>query len=157
MSGAPRSVYSIAVTAIIAAALLVVFTLHIVTTFEVPFFDEPTQEAERHREELSRTAAKRLEAVEELLAGRRSLSETAARFRELTEESPFDTLQGLRISHPGYSDDELHYVHVLAFVEAHCGPLHVSEEKLKSLRDEFELWRKSGGCWPPRTEGTERY
>jgi hypothetical protein len=159
MNRSPRSVYSTAVAAVIAVALLLVVTLHIVTMFEFPTVDEQTKEAERQRlEELSRTADKRSEAVRELLAGRRSLPETAARFRQLTEECPFDTMQRLRTCYPGYSDDELHYVHVLAFVEAHRSFWGISDEKVKSLRDEFELWRKSGRCFPPpTTDGTDRY
>lgn len=144
MDPASRSVYSTAAAAVIGASLLVVFTLQVVTTFEFPTFDEPSKEAEHQRlDELSQTAAKRSEAVRELLEGRRSLVETAARFRQLTEECSFDTIPSLRTSYPGYSDEELHYVHVLAFAESQRRPLCIGEEKLKSLRDEFELWRKS--------------
>ena len=92
-------------------------------------------------EELTR---KRAQMVEELVAGRRSLFEAAAFFRALSEQSSIDLLHYLRMFHPGRSDEELYYLHVLMHVEGNCRYHGGNVAILESLRQEFETRRLSG-------------
>src|SRR5579859_3100455 len=60
----------------------------------------------------------RHDAVDELLAGRQTFSETAARFRQVAAEDPNDVMRHLRTFNSGRSDAELYYLHVILYVEA---------------------------------------
>ena len=59
----------------------------------------------------------RYDAVELLLAGQATLRETAQRFRALADGRSDDLLHFLSVYHPGRSVDELHYLHVLNYVD----------------------------------------
>lgn len=66
---------------------------------------------------LYRIAVKR-QVVEEVIAGRLSLPEAAAWFRELNGAYSIH-LSVLRRQHPGLSDDEILYRNVIDFVDSH--------------------------------------
>jgi hypothetical protein len=125
----------------IAVVLMLALAFSLLGTFDHRY-------AERHDDvelkALAQSAQERTELVEELVAGQRSLFETAARFRELSAESPVDLLPYLRIFHPGHNDDELHYLHVLMYVEANCRRSGTDNSMVETFRQEFEARRMSG-------------
>ena len=119
---------------------------------------------EEHKEDLkvlAQSARERTELVDELVAGQRTLFETAARFRELSAESPVDLLRYLRMFHPNRSDDELHYLHVLMYVEANCRRNGTDNSTVETFRQEFEARRMSGTLtmedMDPDGEGRQPY
>src|SRR5262245_37457200 len=87
-------------------------------------FDQwPSHDQRELRQEfaaLEQLAQTRMKLVEDLVAGHRSLFEVAAGFRELSQQSSSDLLRFVRMFHPGRSDEELHYLHVLMHVQAAC-------------------------------------
>jgi hypothetical protein len=94
--------------------------------------------------EIQAVIAARKQAVDELLAGKATLPETAHRFRALTLTDPIDITRALEQLYPSYSEDELHYMHVLMYVEAACKMRADGNERLNSLREEFEQRRQTG-------------
>ena len=62
-------------------------------------------------------------------------------FRRLSAESPYDPLPYLRNLYPGRGDDELHYWHVLRYVEALRSQGRTSEAVVEGLRQELEVRR----------------
>lgn len=144
MDTAPRSVFLAAIT----IALLAGVAIRTVTTLELPMSPVEDEADREHRvrklEQMRRACEARMAALDDLLTGRRSLSQTAATFRELTNECPFDVLPALRNLHPGASDDELHYLHVIHYVEAFCRRTGTDPIIMEPLRHELELRRTSG-------------
>jgi hypothetical protein len=102
------------------------------------------QELRRELAELEQLARKRAQIVEELIAGQRSLFEAAAGFRELSEASSDDLLRYLRMFHPGRTDEELYYLHVLMHVEANFRWKGTDVTIVEILRQEFDARRRSG-------------
>jgi hypothetical protein len=86
----------------------------------------------------------RRQAVEELLDGKASLPETAGRFRVLRAVEPIDIMRALDRLFPGHSEDELDYKHVFLYVETACKNRTDGNERLNSLREEFEGCRQTG-------------
>jgi hypothetical protein len=93
---------------------------------------------------LEEVGRQRARVIEELIAGRPSLFEAAARFRELSAESPVDGLHFLRMYHPRCSDDELHYLHVLMHANGACRRNGAGATIGETLRQEFEARRMCG-------------
>ena len=82
---------------------------------------ERAAEAEGERlEALSRGARRRLDAkagvILEVLQGRLTLPEAAARFRDLNDQLPAFNWEQFRQAYPGRSDDERHCQQVIQFV-----------------------------------------
>jgi hypothetical protein len=75
----------------------------------VPAADARCQEVERRHVEKRRLAG-------EVIDGRLSLLEAAARFRDLDEQPPAACREALRATYPGASDDECHCRAVLQYV-----------------------------------------
>jgi hypothetical protein len=141
MGFVPRILYAVVG---IAVVLLAAMAISLLGTLD-PRCDHRTDEERRQDlRALAQSACERTEWVDELVAGRRSLFETAARFRELSAESPVDLLPYLRIFHPDRSDEELHYLHVLMYVEANCRRNGTDNSIVDVFRQEFEGRRMSG-------------
>lgn len=137
MDTVARSVY---LTAGLTAAVLLGLTIQAVSHLPVIATESEAERAEQRRrlEVMCRISEERREAANELLAGRRTLSETAACFRQFTEDCPFDILPTLRVLNPGHSDEDLHYLHVLMFIRAECCRRGMGQERLEELQREFE-------------------
>jgi hypothetical protein len=86
----------------------------------------------------------RRQAVEELLEGKASLPEPVGRFRVLRAAEPIDIMRALDRLFPGHSEDELHYKHVFLYAETACKNRADGNERLNSLRVEFEDCRQTG-------------
>jgi hypothetical protein len=86
----------------------------------------------------------RAEAVEDLLAGRRTFAETANRFKQLTGEDPTDSMRWLKMIYPDCCDEELYYRHVILYTETQlrqrCGDMSFSDE----LRQQLEELKRNG-------------
>lgn len=119
--------------------------------------DDPdgVDQAERRQKiaALTQIVANRHKAVDELLAGRQSLVQTVARFRELTAQSEFDVLPYLRHLHPGVADEELYYRHVLMYVQSNPNRWNVSEDVVHLLYAEFDEYQANALL----QRATERY
>lgn len=127
----------------IAVVLFLVMAISLLGTCDARY---PTSDDARQQElaALAHSARERTDAVNELVEGRRSLFQAVIRFRQLSAESPVDLLPYLRIFHPGRSDDELHYLHVLMYVEANCRRTGADAAIVEMFRNEFESRRMSG-------------
>lgn len=92
----------------------------------------------------------RHEAVEELLAGRLTFTDTAERFRQLAANDPCDCLRWLRIYCPDCSDDELYYQHVILYTKVRLRQLYRDLSFADELRNQLEEIRNRGiphDCW----------
>ena len=86
----------------------------------------------------------RYEAVEKLLSGDSSLSQTVRRFRELVQDDPLDVVVALGMVYPDCTEDERFYLHVLAYAETVCNQRNLPSERLAPLKKEYEQRRRSG-------------
>lgn len=96
---------------------------------------------------MAQISERRFQAIDALLGGRSSLKQTAATFRALSLECPYDPLPYLRILHPDYSDHELHYLHVIAYTRTVCRQRRMSEVVPERLREEFESLQRTGDVY----------
>jgi hypothetical protein len=94
-------------------------------------------------EVMAQISRRRFAAVDELLAGRSTLPQTAATFRHLSRECPYDPVPYLHNLYPGHSDEELHCLHVIRYVEAVRHQGRISEATVESLRQEYEELRRN--------------
>jgi hypothetical protein len=95
-------------------------------------------------EVMSQISTRRFDAVSELVAGRSSLRETAETFRALSAECPYDPLPYLHNLYPDHTDEELHYVHVLCYIEAVRCQEGTTATVVDGYRKEFESLRSAG-------------
>jgi hypothetical protein len=70
-----------------------------------------------------------------LLAGRIDLKEAAARFQEITAADLNDILPLLRLLHPGRTDAEIYYLHVIMYLQGRA----IAEPE---IRERIEHWKK---------------
>lgn len=103
--------------------------------------DEHRAQLEAHGQDVLYRIAVKRQVVEEVIAGRLSLPEAAAWFRELNGaySAPLDVL---RRQHPGLSDDEIACRNVIDFVDAHLErrPLEAGVVRAR-LEAELAAWQ----------------
>ena len=135
----------------VLAVLLLALTNRLLETLDIPNVQDPAEQASRQKRlaELCYVNEQKYAAIEHLVDGRRSLPETAARFRQLTNGCSWDILPGLRCLFPDCSNDELHYQQVLLFVGVGRSRLGYGAEVVERFRQEFESRRMSGDLFPP--------
>lgn len=128
-------------------------TLLAITTFALPDLTPPecldTPGERENREQRLRgmmeVGAERIGAVDELLSGKRTLRQTALRFRDLALEDPLDVMELLRLCHPADCDEsELFYRQVLYYTSTRIRSLELSERRIQALEAEFESLRAAG-------------
>jgi hypothetical protein len=109
------------------------------------FFEssETRRDLDRRLEAFQKAIIARQKAVDELIAGSRTLPETAARFRQITLIMDLDTIEWLHCAYPDCSDEEAYYRQVLSY--AGCR-LSFDEENptLEKLTRELEERRRNG-------------
>jgi hypothetical protein len=77
-----------------------------------------SQAPDDHCRDILRRVLEKDRLAGEVIEGRLSLAEAAARYRDLDEQSPEFRWREFRESHPGASDDERHCRAVIGFVRA---------------------------------------
>jgi hypothetical protein len=95
---------------------------------------------------------RRYQAVEELLAGRKSIAETIARFRALAQEDPLNVLEALHATFPDAStEDDLFFMQVYNYAIAVTNHHYLDDAGLRPLREELRR-RTANPTIPARVE-----
>jgi hypothetical protein len=82
---------------------------------------------------------RRMQAVDDLLAGKATLQETARCFRDLAEKDPLDAAELLRLCHPaGVPQNELFYRQVIYYASARIHAQDLDTDIIADLEAELE-------------------
>jgi hypothetical protein len=131
------------VAAFVAIVLLPATLVMLQLVSDVPDVS-PSRDVSDNLGIMAQISARRFQLIDELLAGRLSLKQTAAAFRALSEECPYDPVPYLRKLYPDYSDEDLHYLHVIRYAETVYYHGRSTEEAIECLRQEFQTVRRTG-------------
>jgi hypothetical protein len=89
--------------------------------------------------------AERIQAVDDLLAGKKTLKQTASRFRDLAFEDPLDVAELLRLCHPSdCPENELFYRQVIYYTSTRVRSRDLNEAMIHQLEAELEGLRAAG-------------
>lgn len=127
-------------------------TFLILSSLALPDLMEPTIEptdsgAERSEREqrlrlMMELGAERIQAVDDLLAGKKDLKQTALRFRDLAVNDPLDVAELLRLCHPANCDEnELFYRQVIYYTCTRVRARALSDSIIEKLEAELEFLR----------------
>ncbi len=119
---------------------------------EEPWLAEEERQSralDRTREALTRRMEARAAVVVDLLAGRLSLLQAAARFRDLNQTAP-EIQENLRWQHPDCSDDELCCLQVIGHLESRFLGDPPDLQLGQRLREELSAHRRHGTLQLPR-------
>jgi hypothetical protein len=130
-------------------------TFLVLSSLALPDLVQPTMQpadsaAERSdREQRLRVmlelGAERIHAVDDLLAGKKDLKQTATRFRDLAFEDPLDVAELLRLCHPANCEEnELFYRQVIYYTSTRVRSRDLSESIVKKLEAELASLRAAG-------------
>lgn len=143
------------VKAMMRVLLATTATLLVVSTFALPSLvppnldpmDSPSERIDReHRLQLMmEIGAERIQAVDDLLAGKKSLQQTAIRFRDLALDDPLDVAELLRLCHPAdCPDNELFFRQVLYYTSTRVRSRDMSDRIIDELEAELDCLRANG-------------
>src|SRR5262249_21397688 len=100
---------------------------------------EEREDRETRMQLLMDLGTERMHAVDEMLAGKATLRETADRFRGLARRDPLDAAELLRLCHPAdISENELFYRQVIYYSSARIRALNLNDDMVGDLEAELE-------------------
>lgn len=127
-------------------------TLMVLVTFALPTLvpptldpvDSPSERLDREQrlQLMMELGAERIQAVDDLLAGKKTFKQTASRFRDLAIDDPLDVAELLRLCHPtDCPENELFYRQVLYYTSTRVRSRDISEKVIDDLEVELDRLR----------------
>jgi hypothetical protein len=107
----------------------------------VPRIELTPEEKRVFRERLA-AHEERLRAVEDLLIGQRTLTDTAEQFRTIAVKQA--AMHFLRVAHPGCSDNQAIHRQILAYATHWLQTRHYDLSRLEELKKEVETLEQNG-------------